>query len=86
MSGGVQGGFARKAPISGLKDPQGRLCACYQHLGAITSVPYKIQCGQKVIRCKGKNESGFKKTAGHQNKAPERGLLFRIDDWMVTGL
>ena len=72
MSGGVQGGFARKVPISGLKGPQGRLRACYQHLGAITSVPYKIQCGQKVIRCKGKNESGFKKTAGYK-KSPGEG-------------
>ena len=75
MSGGVQGGFARKVPISGLKAPQGRLRACYQHLGAITSVPYKIQCGQKVIRCKGKNESGFKKTAGHK-KRPRNGAFY----------
>ena len=64
MSGGVQGGFAREVPFSGLKGPQGRLRACYQHLGAITSVPYKIQCGQKVIRCKGKNELGLKKLPG----------------------
>jgi len=49
-------------------------------------VPYKIQCGQKVIRCKGKNESGFKKTVGHEKKAPERGLLFQISDRVVTGL
>ena len=75
MSGGVQGEFARKIPISGLKCPQGRLRACYQHLGAITSVPYKIQSGQKVIRCKGKNEPGFKKIAGYK-KGPAQGPFF----------
>ena len=86
MSGGVQGKFARKVPISGLKGPQGRLRACYQHLGAITSVPYKIQCGQKVIRCKGKNESESKKTVAHEKKAPERGPLFQTCDCIVTSL
>ena len=86
MSGGVQGGFARKVPISGLKVPQGRLRACYQHLGAITSVPYKIQCGQKVIRCKGKNESGSKKTVGHEKKGPKEGAFFQIRDCIVTSV
>lgn len=75
----------RNGSVLRLKRPQERLRACYQHLGAITFVPYSTQCGQKVIRCKGKNVLGFKKTSGNK-KRPQRGAFLRPNDRLVNNL